>query len=406
MRISSSTLFDSNVAALGQQQARLVQTQQQIASGRRLTSAAIDPAGATRALDLTQADAILTQQTANRGAARDPVSLSESTLQSVTTLIQDAKTSAIYAGNGSLNATDRATLATDLNGRLQELVGMANTKDASGNYLYSGFQSSTTPFVATPAGVSYFGDDGQRLMQVAAGRQIPTSDSGADVFMRIKNGNGTFVTQANPAPANTGSGVISAGSVTNPTDPTIVAGNSYSIRFNQPAVGATTYTVTNTTTGIPVAGQTAQTYVAGQAIAFDGRQVMIQGSPASGDSFTVSPSTNVSLFKTLSDMISALNAPVVGSSLTNALNTGMTNLDNALGSVLNTRANLGLRLNEIDALQATGDNMGLQLKQSLSALQDTNVTQAISDLTQQQTTLQAAQKSFAQVSALTLFTYI
>jgi flagellar hook-associated protein 3 FlgL len=402
MRISSSTLFDSNVATLGQQQSRLVQTQQQIASGKRLTSAAIDPAGATRALDLTQSDAILTQQTANRSAARDPVSLSESTLQSVTTLIQDAKTAAIYAGNGSLNATDRATLATDLNGRLQELVGLANTKDATGNYLYSGFQSNTTPFVATPAGVSYFGDDGQRLMQVAAGRQIPTSDSGADVFMRIKNGNGTFVTQASAAPANTGSGVISAGSVTNPA---ALTGNNYNVSFSGGA-GAQTYSVTNTTTGLPVTGQTAQPYVAGRAIAFDGLQFTVEGAPSAGDSFTVAPSTNVSLFKTLSDMIASLNAPVVGSSLTNALNTGMTNLDNALGSVLNTRANLGLRLNEIDALQLTGDNMSLQIKQSLSSLQDTNVTQAISDLTQQQTSLQAAQKTFAQVSSLTLFTYI
>jgi len=402
MRISSNTLFDSNVAALTQQQSRLVQTQQQIASGRRLTSAAADPVAATRALDLTQADAIITQQTANRVAARDPVSLAESTLQSVTLLVQDAKTAAIYAGNGSLNASDRATLATDLNGRLQELIGLANTTDASGNYLFSGFQSKTTPFVATPAGMGYFGDDGQRLMQVSAGRQIPTSDSGADVFMRIKNGNGSFVTQVNPATPNAGTGVISAGSVLNPT---ALTGNDYNISFNI-ANGATTYSVTNTTTGLPVTGQTAQTYVSGQAIAFDGLQFDIQGAPVSGDSFTVTPSTNVSLFKTLSDLVSALNAPVVGSNLTNALHTGMNNLDNALGTILNTRANLGLRLNEIDALQLTGENMGLQLKQSLAALQDTNVTQAISDLTQQQTTLQAAQKSFAQISNLSLFTYI
>jgi flagellar hook-associated protein 3 FlgL len=220
--------------------------------------------------------------------------------------------------------------------------------------------------------------------------------------MRIKNGNGTFVTQASAVPANTGSGVISAGSVTNPA---ALTGNNYSVTFSGGA-GAQTYSVTNTTTGIPVAGQTTQPYVAGRAIAFDGLQFTVEGAPSGGDSFAVSPSANVSLFKTLSDMITSLNAPVVGSSLTNALNTGMTNLDNALGSVLNTRANLGLRLNEIDALQLTGDNMSLQIKQSLSTLQDTNVTQAISDLTQQQTSLQAAQKTFAQVSSLTLFTYI
>lgn len=406
MRISSNTIFDSNVALMGQQQTRLMQTQQQIASGKRLLTAGLDPVAATQALDVTQADAIITQQTANRGAARDPISIAESTLQSVTTLIQDAKSAAVYAGNGSLNASDRAKLATDLGGRLQELIGLANNKDAAGNYLFAGFQSGAAPFVETAAGVAYFGDNGQRLMQVSAGRQIATSDNGADVFMRIKNGNGTFVTQATTAPvANTGTGVINAGTVVSPA---VLTGNSYSINFSVPpgSNGAMTYTVTNSTTGLPVAGQIAQPYVSGQSIAFDGLQVAIQGVPNSGDSFTIAPSSNVSLFKTMSDLVTALNAPVAGSSLTNSLNSGINNLDNALSNVLNTRATLGLRLNEIDALQATGDNMSLQLKQSLSALQDTNVTQAISDLTLQQTTLQAAQKSFAQVSNLTLFAYI
>jgi flagellar hook-associated protein 3 FlgL len=187
-----------------------------------------------------------------------------------------------------------------------------------------------------------------------------------------------------------------------------LTGNNYSINFSVPPGnnGVMTYTVNNVTTGLPVTGQVAQPYVSGQAIAFDGMQMNIQGAPSSGDSFTVAPSTNVSLFKTLSDLITTLNTPVAGGNLRNGLNTGISNLDNALSNVLNTRATLGLRLNEIDALQLTGENMGLQLKQSLSALQDTNVTQAISDLTQQQATLQAAQKSFAQVSNLSLFTYI
>ncbi len=406
MRISSNTIFDSNVAALGQQQSRLVQTQQQIASGKRLLNSATDPVAFTQALTVTQADAINTQQTANRGAARDPISIAESTLQSVTTLIQNAQTGLINAGNGSLNASDRATLATDLNGRLQELIGLANNKDAAGNYLFSGFQSATQPFVATPAGVSYFGDNGQRLMQVSAGRQIPTSDSGADVFMRIKNGNGTFVTQANSVPAqNTGTGTINAGSVTNPA---LLTGNNYTINFSIPPGnnGTMTYTVNNLTTGLPVTGQVAQPYVSGQAISFDGMQMNVQGVPNSGDSFTVAPSTNVSLFKTISDMVATLNSTATGSSLTNSLNTGMANLNSALSTVLNTRANLGLRLNELDSLQVTGDNMSSQLKQSLSALQDTNVTQAISDLTMQQTTLQAAQKSFIQVANLSMFTYM
>jgi len=400
MRISSNTIFDSNVAAMGQQQSRLMQTQQQIASGKRLSSASTDPVAATRALDITQSDAINNQQASSRAAARHTLSLAESTLQGVTTLLQDVRTAAVYAGNGTLNSSDRATLATDLSGRLQELVGLANSTDGVGNYLFSGFQSKTQPFVDTPAGMGYFGDDGQRLAQVSATRQMAASDSGADVFMRIRNGNGTFVTQATAG--NSGSGVISAGAVVNPA---ALTGNNYSISFSM-AAGISNYSVINTTTGLPVPGMTAQPYTSGQAITFDGMRLDIQGAPASGDSFAVTPSSNESVFKTISNLIATLNAPVVGSNLTNGLNRGINNLDNALGNVLTVRATLGLRLNEIDTLQTTGEDMGLQLKQTLSQLQDVDYNKAISDLTQQQVTLQAAQKSFTQVANLSLFTYL
>lgn len=400
MRISSSTIFDSNVAALNLQQARLQQTQQQISSGRRLLTAASDPVAATRALDISQADAINTQQIANRGAARDPLTLAEGALASVTSLIQDVRTTAVQAGNGSLSAANRATLAKDLSGRLQELVGLANSTDGSGNYMFSGFQAKTPPFVDTPAGVSYFGDDGQRLVQASPGRQIAVGDSGADVFMRIKNGNGSFATQA--AATNTGSGLIDTGAVITPA---ALTGNNYSVNFTV-AAGVTTYSVNNVTTGLPIAGMTAKPYVSGQAIAFDGMQFTISGTPANGDSFSVAPSTNQSVFKMIADIITTLNTPMVGANVNNGLISGINNLDNALNNILNVRSSIGSRINELDSLQATGDSIGLQLKQSLSTLQDTDYNKAISDLNLQQTTLQAAQKSFAQVANLSMFTYM
>ena len=400
MRISSSTIFTNNVALLNQQQSQLALTQQQIASGIQLTNAAVDPVAYTQALSVTQATAINDQQAASGTAALNAVSLEESTLQSVTNLMQSARTTVVSAGNGSLNAADRATLANTLSGQLQQLMGLANTQDSTGSYMFSGFQSQTQPFVATPAGVAYFGDDGQRTMQVGSGRQIPVNDSGANVFMRIKNGNGTFVTQA--ATANTGSATISAGSVMNPA---ALTGNNYSISFAQ-AAGSTTYTVTNMTTGLPVTGMSAQPYVSGQAISFDGMQVNIQGAPAAGDSFTVAPSTNQSMFTTISNMITALNSPATGAALTNSLDSGLTNIDNALNNVLNTQTSLGLRINEINSLQQTGASTSLQLQQTLSTLQDTNVTQAISNLDLQQTILQAAQKSFVQVANLSMFSYL
>lgn len=401
MRVSSNTLFDSNVAALSQQQARLLQTQQQVASGRRILTASDDPVAAARALEVTQADAMNTQYASNRDAARHTLSLAESTLQSVTSLLQDVRTATIGAGNGSLGNSERNIIAADFSGRLQELIGLANSTDGIGNYLFSGFQSRTQPFVDTAAGMGYFGDDGQRLVQVSASRQMASSDSGADVFMRIRNGNGTFVTQ--PAAANTGSGVASLGSV---NDPALLTGNNYQVDFSVVA-GVTTYNITNTTTATVVS--TGNSYVSGQAINFDGIQFDVKGAPANGDRFTITPSTNESVFKTITDLIAALNTPVVSgnaTSLMSSLGRGINNLDNALNNILTTRSSLGLRLNEIDALQTSGEDFGLQFKQTLSQLQDVDYNKAISDLTQQQMTLQAAQKTFSKVAGLSLFDYI
>lgn len=412
MRISSNTLFDNNVSAMGQQQARLLQTQQQISTGRRILTASDDPVAAARALDVSQSDAMNTQYAANRSMARHTLSLAESTLQSVTSLIQDVQTATVNAGNGTLNNSDRKTIATDLSGRLQELVGLANSTDGVGNYLFAGFQSRTQPF-DTAAGALYYGDDGQRLMQVSAARQMAASDSGADVFMRIKNGNGTFVTQA--AATNSGSGVVSKGAMANPPPTVAQIGNRYTLTFSAGTV--TTYSVTGTdSTGaaLPTVGQpavlpAAVPYVSGQAISFNGIQFDIQGTPANGDQFTVTPSANESLFKTMSDLITALNTPLVSggsAQLTNSLNRGLNNLGNALDNILTTRSSLGLRLNEIDALKSAGDDLSLQFKQTLSQLQDVDYNKALSDLTMQQTSLQAAQKSFAKISDLSLFNYI
>jgi len=398
MRISSSTIFDSNVTALNLQQAKLLQTQMQIATGRRILTASDDPVGAVRALEVGQSDATNTQYASNRVAAVNALSMSESTLQSVTSLIQDVRVAAVGAGNGSLGNSGRSAIAADFSRRLQELVGLANSMDEVGNYLFAGFQSKTQPFAATPAGVAYFGDDGQRNIQVSASFQMASSDSGADVFMRAKNGNGSFFTQA--APANMGSGLVSIGSVTNPA---LLTGNSYTVSFSVVA-GITTYDITNSTTATVISA--GNPYVSGQAINFDGMQIDIKGAPANGDVFTVVPSVNESVFKTISDLVDALNAPVVGANLANSLSHGINNLDNALNNVLNTRASLGLRLNQIDALQVTGEDLGMNFKQTLSALQDVDYNKSISDLTLQKTVLQAAQQSFVKVSDLSLFNYL
>lgn len=404
MRIASSTLYDVNVTALNLQQSRLLQTQQQVSSGRRMLTPADDPAASALALDVSQADAANTQHGSNIDRAQTALALSEGVLQGVTLQLQDVRTTAVNAGAGSLSNSDRKILASDLQGRLDELIVLANHTDATGNYLFSGFQGNTAPFVNTAGGVQYFGDDGHRMVQVSTAGQVATNDSGADIFMRIKDGNGTFVIQ--PGVANAGSGIASQGVVSNPA---LITGNNYQVAFN--VVGlVTTYDVINTTTATVISA--GNPYTGGQAITFDGMQLDISGTPASGDQFNVTPSTNESVFKTISDLISTLNAGVIPGNVASAtqynanLNRALNNLDRGLDNVLTVRASIGSRMRQLDSEQATVSDLGLQYQQVLSQLQDLDYNKAITDLTRQKTGLEAAQQSFLKVQNLSMFNYM
>lgn len=401
MRISTNTMYDLGVASIQQQSTTLLKTQQQVASGRRILTPSDDPVASARVLEISQSKALNAQYDVNTDSVTSSLGLEEAALVSVGNLLQDARTTAINAGNATLNKTDLASLATDLRGRYQELLGIANSTDANGQFMFSGYKGSTRPFSETsPGNVAYNGDQGQRLMQISPSRQIAVSDSGADVFMQIKNGNGTFVTAA--AAANTGTGVVGAGSATSTYD-----GNIYQISFTS----ATTYDINQLNAlgaviATPVSGAA---YTSGSAIPVGGSQIEITGAPASGDVFTVNPSANESIFTTLNNLIVALetaNVPGDRAGLTNSLNAALTNLDNGLNKILTVRASVGARMNENDAVKSTGQDVALQYDQTLSTLQDLDYAKALSDLEQQQVILDAAQKSFVKIQGLSLFNYI
>lgn len=192
MRISTNTFYDLGIGGIQQQSTALLKTQQQVSTGRRMVTPADDPVAAARALDVSQSLALGRQFDANLDSAMGSLGMEEAILTSVTTLIQDVRTTAVSAGNAALNSSDRAALATELRGRYQELLGLANSTDGNGQYLFAGYHSTTVPFVETaPGTVEYRGDQGQRLMQIGPSRQVAVGDSGAEAFMRIKNADGT-----------------------------------------------------------------------------------------------------------------------------------------------------------------------------------------------------------------------
>lgn len=420
MRIASSMIFDAGVANINKQWSQLLHLQQQVASGRRLVTPSDDPVASARALEVTQSQDILTQYATNQQNSNSALGLAEAQMSSLNGMFARLKELTVQAGNATLTASDRKSIAFELRARFGELLSIANAADGQGQYLFSGFMGATKPFAGTvEGGVTYAGDDGQRKLQVSATRMLEVSDSGRDIFQRIRSGNGTFSatygTNNVSVGPNLGSGVIDAGTVTNPAAWVAPTSGTYTIRFSV-AAGVTTYQIYDGATALLAA---PASYASGQVIRLEkttapaadyGSQVVITGAPADGDGFAITPSSSQSVFASLGNLILALEDDVVsaGDQARYQMEVGsaLINLDQANDNFLRVRAMIGSRMSELESLGNVNQDLQLQYQQTLSNLQDLDYAKAISDLTRKQTDLQAAQQSFARISQLSLFNYL
>jgi len=408
MRIATSQIYSSSVATMDSQQAQLLQIQQQISTGVAISNPADNPLGAAQAVQLSATSATLTQYASNQNTALTSLQLEDTTLTSVTSTLQSINSLIIEAQNGSLTDSARQAIAQQMSGYRSQLLTLANTTDGAGNYIFAGFQSTSQVFSnQSGGGVTYNGDAGQRVMQVAGTRTIAVGDTGTSVFQSVQAVGSDIVASGNSS--NTGTGVISPVTVTDPTQAT--NNDGYTITF----VTAASYTVKDTTTGVtsaPIA------YAAGSSIPLGsptpGMNVTLTGTPAAGDSFGVSPATapqNTDVFASIDSIISALNTPTAGSTaatanLTNALNTGLTQLGNSLSNVITVQASVGGREQEVKALQTVTSTNSLQVTSNLSDLTSTDTVAAISQYEQLSNALTASQKSFAATQNLSLFQYL
>ncbi|MFM0499149.1 flagellar hook-associated protein FlgL [Paraburkholderia caffeinilytica] len=405
MRISSTQYFNMNVATMSDQQAQLSQLYQEIASGVSLSTPSDNPLGAAQAVLLSSTATSLSQYTTNQGAALSSLQQEDSTLGSVNTVLQSIHTLVLRAGDGSLNDGDRGSLATQLESLRSQLLTLANATDPQGNALFGGYQSTAQPYTTNSAGVvTYSGDAGTPSMQITSSHTIQTGDNGVAIFGSVA----AIGTSSVPAATagNTGTGVISTVSLTNPTDPTNA--DTYKINFTS----ATTYTVTQTPPGGTPTTSGPQPFTAGSAITVGGQTVNVTGAPNAGDSFTVTPATQGStdVFANLSQLITTLQTPVSGGASTasfqSALTTSMTQLENTMNNVVTAQAAVGGREQEVQALQTVTQTNTLQTASNLADLTQTDMAKTIGQYTMTQNALQAAQQAFVKIQSVSLFQYL
>lgn len=302
MRVSTGQMSAQLIAGLQDQQAELSKLQQQLSSGKKILKASDNPIAASSILALNQSVSMMERYSSNINSLESRLSLEETVLQQEFEVITKIKSLIIRANSGAVQDNDKKSIGDTISGYIKTMSELANTKDSSGEFLFSGYQASTRPFESTTSGYDYKGDNGIRFLQTGFSSKIQANDSG-EIFNIATDDKG------------------------------------------------------NTSNIFSLMKEFAD---------------KLSASSVNSDDF----------FK-VQEYISA-----------------------ATENIIATRSSLGNRLTSLDVQNSMNNSMVINLEESRAKLKDLDYAEAITKLTAKITSLQAAQKSYAKISQLSLFSYI
>lgn len=394
LRISTAGLHAQGLQGMLLQQQRVARTQQEMISNSKLLRAADDPAAMARAQQLDHALAALGQQDRNANLVQHRLRAQESALADVGSQLNRARELAIQANSGALSAQDRASIAAELRAVRGELLAIANRDDGNGRRLFAGARDGVIPFVDSPGGVVYAGDDGRNRVEIAPDQWVVDGDPGSDVFLRVRTGDG--IVRGSAAAGNTGSGVLQSTGI---ADHAAWGGQSLRVEFT----AADAWRVVDGN-GTELA---TGSYADGATIVAGGMQLALTGAPAPGDSFVIEPAPTRDVFATLQGLIDALETPAASPAelarRNNLVGAALGDLATAQDHMLAMRSATGSRLVTLDMAEDARSGIDLTFTQLLSDLRDVDFAEAASRLSLQLTALEAAQKTMLRVQGMSLF---
>lgn len=184
MRISTSWAQQLGVNAMLNQQATVTNTQMQLSTGLKNLTPAVDPIAAKNILDFQERIDKTTQYQENSDVARARNGLENSALINSRESLLRARDLAVQALNEAiLIDEDKLAIETEIKQIQEHMLGLANTQDANGEYIFSGALSKTPTFSRSP--YTYQGSGTQRELQIGPDRYIVDGDLGFTIFEAI-----------------------------------------------------------------------------------------------------------------------------------------------------------------------------------------------------------------------------
>ena len=442
MQVSTSYLFDRASKQMVNIQNDLAKSQQEIAAQKQVLSPSDAP---NQAATITRLKSVTARQDTYTNALRQlqiRLDAESSNLSNAGEVLVRIKELAIQANNGTQGEVSRRAIATEMKGLRDQLLSVANSTDASGNFIFSGSKVNTKAFTEDAAGnVEYTGD--QTRMNVAVGEQrtLPLNRPGTNAFVRvvrypIEKVDAELTTVALPL-ANTSPTVsvtIGKGQLSSDGPITIMGG------ITIPYVAATTTTSPGTTTPeglaaaivakftVPPASAEVSAFMAAKKISkveLDSTKTKIvltfaPKTPATTPAtyYSAESGLEAALAVNTKDVVSKVGSGVgfftaiddlikgVRKGDSSVMQTGLTEMDALHSGVVMAQADVGTDMKVVEQQGAVVDDTKLSLSVALSKVDDLDMTTAVTHMQKLMLSLEAAQSTFAKTSQMSLFKYL
>ncbi len=406
-RISTNQLYDQSIASIIRNQGDLSDIQQRLSSGKKLLRPSDDPVGAAQVIRLTEELDKITQYKRNNDLLKNSLEQEEVVLQNINDAVNRARVLMIQAGNGVYDNTDREAIGIEIASIRDEVFGLMNSQNSNGEYIFAGYQSQTEAFDFNPSAsgnkYTYAGDDGVNQIAISDTVKLQANSSGKEVFENVL---------ARLRPNITGSTGVNSAELTvsqqasfdrfhNLNYDGVTAANN---EFQLTVQAGNQIQISNVGTGVVL---DTVDFTSGSPFVYQGIEFTIDGPVGSTVNFELGDPQKKNFAETLNDFFVALNDRQLSSSeFQESVADALVGLDNGMRSLANATSALGGRINVATSVYESSLDLEIAHKSARSVIEEVDYAEAVSELSKQETSLQAAQATFSRVTGLTLFDYI
>ena len=426
MKVSTKLFNEQQIRQFSSLNEDIQKLQDKISSGKNIVVASDDPVGSVNLSGYKVVKQQLDQYLKNVNSAQTRLSLVDTNLQNLSTIMIRANELLIQASSDVLGRSDREAIALEINEMKEELLSLANQQDANGSFIFSGYKSKEQPFQKNLNGeIKYHGDSGISSLSISETMIVETSVDGESLFQKVKDSSGLAVSMF-----------------------TMLENISHSIRTASNAVHATNanthaeFEITNSDFGtwsFDITGHAGTANISVELTGEDPADIIKAINDANIGITASQSSTNpkkIKLDGSQQGIIEIKNLEIpyinhaqevptsfitfdpldasgnkIGHSQTlydnNQLTTSqLNNIADAQVHIANFRGKVGAKLNLLERQFENLNQRDLAIKKDLSDLEDADLAKLVTDLKSQLTGLQASQQAFVKISDLNLFNYL